>query len=168
MYRAVSVDSATFSDRIGHDAPRTALTDIPDILTVLCVRERGAHARAAPHGARSTREAEVGKPAGRVRRGRKPERAAPAVPLRPSQIADAIRISDAARLLGVSARTIHRMIAGGFLVPFYLPHSGRPRIPLNQINEIRRQTDRRQAPRQKPSLANLVRGDDAAAGAAPA
>lgn len=61
-------------------------------------------------------------------------------PRRATDLPEAVTIADAARLLGVSARTIQRFIVQGYLAPFYLPGSGRPRIPLDQINVIRRQT----------------------------
>ena len=67
----------------------------------------------------------------------------PADPRAAAELAEAITLAEAARLLGISTRTIHRLIAAGHLQPFYLPHSGRPRLPLDQINRIRRQTDRR-------------------------
>ena len=66
-------------------------------------------------------------------------------PRRADDVCDAITQEDAARLLGVSVRTIQRYIARGDLQPFYLP-SGRPRIPLDQVNGIRRQTARRHDP----------------------
>lgn len=63
-------------------------------------------------------------------------------PRHPEELADAVAMADAARLLGVSPRTIQRFIAAGHLQPFYLPGSGRPRIPLDQILAIRRQCTR--------------------------
>lgn len=64
----------------------------------------------------------------------------PNEPRRATELPEAVTIADASRLLGVSPRTIQRFIAQGYLAPFYLPGSGRPRIPLDQINVIRRNT----------------------------
>jgi excisionase family DNA binding protein len=57
-------------------------------------------------------------------------------------LADAAPISEVARLMGVSSRTGQRWIADGYLEPFYLPGSGRPRIPLDQVVALRKQKER--------------------------
>jgi len=57
-------------------------------------------------------------------------------------LADAVPISEVARLMGVSPRTVQRWIAAGYLEPFYLPGSGRPRIPLDQVVALRKQRER--------------------------
>jgi len=57
-------------------------------------------------------------------------------------LADAVPISEVARLMGVSPRTVQRWIAEGYLEPFYLPGSGRPRIPLDQVVALRKQRER--------------------------
>lgn len=72
---------------------------------------------------------------------------------RPALPPEAVTMADAGRLLGVSVRTIQRFIARGFLRPFYLPGSGRPRVPLDQLVKLRanatkpRARRRRQGPR---------------------
>jgi len=76
-------------------------------------------------------------------------------PRRATDLPEAVTIADAARLLGVSARTIQRFIVQGYLAPFYLPGSGRPRIPLDQINVIRRNTE---PPPRTPRSAKRVGG----------
>lgn len=73
-------------------------------------------------------------------------------PRRLGDLADAVSLQDAARLLGVSVRTVYRIIARGFLTPFFLPHSGRPRITLDQIVRLRKQTDVSKAPARSPRL----------------
>ncbi|MCI0341063.1 MAG: helix-turn-helix domain-containing protein [Planctomycetales bacterium] len=65
----------------------------------------------------------------------------PDPPRHSEDLSDAVTIADAARLLGVSTRTVYRIIERKSLVPFYLPGSGRPRIPLDQIVAIRKQTN---------------------------
>ena len=59
---------------------------------------------------------------------------------RPEDLAYAVPIAEAARLLGVSPRTVQRLVVAGHLRPFYLPHSGRPRLPLDQVLALRRMT----------------------------
>ena len=122
--------STTLWSMSGRHSPCRALTDVSGIRTVLVARERRGAWHSLPPGSRTRQGAQVPKQA-RGKRAAGPRAAAPIAapttePLRPSEMADAIRISDAARLLGVSSRTVHRMIAGGDLTPFYLPHSGGP------------------------------------------
>jgi len=57
-------------------------------------------------------------------------------------LADAVPISEVARLVGVSPRTVQRWIAEGYLEPFHLPGSGHPRIPLDQVVALRKQRER--------------------------
>ena len=63
----------------------------------------------------------------------------PREPRRAADLAEAVTMADAARLLGVGVRTVQRYAAKGWLEVFYLP-SGRPRVPLSGINAIRRNT----------------------------
>ncbi|MCI0342777.1 MAG: helix-turn-helix domain-containing protein [Planctomycetales bacterium] len=65
-------------------------------------------------------------------------------PPRPEDLAYAVTLGEAARLLGVSLRTIYRYVEAGALRPFYLP-SGRPRLTLDEVIRIRA-TRRRQEP----------------------
>jgi predicted site-specific integrase-resolvase len=46
------------------------------------------------------------------------------------------------RATSLMARTVQRWIAEGYLEPFYLPGSGRPRIPLDQVVALRKQKER--------------------------
>ncbi|MCI0339818.1 MAG: helix-turn-helix domain-containing protein [Planctomycetales bacterium] len=62
-------------------------------------------------------------------------------PRRPEDLAYAVTLGEAARLLGVSGRTIYRYVEAGALKPFYLP-SGRPRLPLSEVLRIRETTER--------------------------
>lgn len=73
-------------------------------------------------------------------------------PKHPGDLADAVAFQDAARLLGVSVRTIQRLVSQGHIRPFYLPGSARPRIPLDQIVGIRKQTDRSTVPHRESPL----------------
>lgn len=65
---------------------------------------------------------------------------------RPTLPPEAVTMADAGRLLGVSVRTVQRFIARGYLKPFYLPGSGRPRIPLDQLVRLRANTTRPKRP----------------------
>ena len=73
-------------------------------------------------------------------------------PCRAWDLPEAVTIADAARLLGVSYRTVQKLIKNRHLRPFYLPDSARPRIPIDQINAIRRVTDPAQVKRAQSPL----------------
>jgi len=63
-------------------------------------------------------------------------------PRRAADLSDAVSLSEAARLLGVTVRTVQNYVRRGLLAPFYLPGSGRPRIPLADVNALRRRAAR--------------------------
>ncbi len=63
-------------------------------------------------------------------------------PTRASDLSDAVPFAEAARLLGISVRTLYRLVAAGHLRPFYLPGSGRPRLPLSEVLRVRSHTRR--------------------------
>ncbi|MCI0343666.1 MAG: helix-turn-helix domain-containing protein [Planctomycetales bacterium] len=60
----------------------------------------------------------------------------------PEEVSYAVPLSEAARYLGVTVRTVQNYVARGVIAPFYLPGSGRPRIPMSEINRVRRATTR--------------------------
>lgn len=74
------------------------------------------------------------------------------MPKHASELADAVTYRDAASLLGISVRTICRLVERGHIRPFYLPGSARPRIPLDQVVSIRKQTDRSKVPHPETAL----------------
>jgi hypothetical protein len=62
----------------------------------------------------------------------------------------ALTLTEAGALLGLSVRAVQRLIGGGYLKPFFLPASNRPRIPMDQVLAIRARTERDGPPRRLP------------------
>jgi hypothetical protein len=62
----------------------------------------------------------------------------------------ALTLAEAGALLGLSVRAVQRLIGRGYLRPFFLPASNRPRIPMDQVLAIRARTERDGPPRRLP------------------